>query len=191
VVQESGGLDPAFVWYDEVVKAFTGVTEIEPSCAMGYWGVAMSYWYPLWYPLNAAALKAGSDALDKALAAHPTDRERDYITAIATFYRDNDKIDHRTRAIAYEKAMEQVHLRYPDDREGGVFYFLALLATAPPTDKTHANQKKAKAILDKLSAELPNHPGVAHYLIHSNDFRSSDLLVLRMGRSRRTDQLWR
>ena len=157
-------------WYDEAVKAFTGVTEIEPDCAMGYWGVAMSHWYPLWYPPNAAALKAGSEAVEKAVAAKPkTDRERDYIAAIAIFYRDNDKIDHRTRAVAYEKAMEQVHLRYPDDREGGVFYSLALLATAPPTDKTYANQKKAKSILDKVNGELPNHPGVAHYLIHTND----------------------
>ena len=85
------------------------------------------------------------------------------------FYRDNDKIDHRTRAVAYEKAMEQVHQRYPDDREAGVFYSLALVATAPPTDKTYANQKKAKAILDKVNAELPNHPGVQHYLIHADD----------------------
>ncbi len=157
-------------WYDEAVKAFTAVAEADPDCAMGYWGVAMSHWYPLWYPPNAAALKAGSEAVEKAMAAkQKTDRESAYIAAIASFYRDNDKIDHRTRAVAYEKAMEQVHLRYPDDREGGVFYSLALLATAPPTDKTYANQKKAKAILDKVNSELPNHPGVAHYLIHSNN----------------------
>ncbi len=157
-------------WYDEAVKAFTAVTAIEPDCAMGYWGVAMSHWYPLWYPPNAAALKAGSEAVEKATAAkQKTDREGDYIAAIAMFYRDNDKVDHRTRAVAYEKAMEQVHLRYPDDREGGVFYSLALLATAPPTDKTYANQKKAKAILEKVNAEVPNHPGVQHYLIHAND----------------------
>src|SRR5205085_9048750 len=79
------------------------------------------------------------------------------------------KIDHRTRAVAYEIAMEQVHQRYTDDREAGVFYSLALVATAAPTDKTYANQKKAKAILENVRAELPNHPGVAHYLIHSND----------------------
>ncbi len=157
-------------WYDEAVKAFTAVTEVEPDCAMGYWGVAMSHWYPLWYPPNAASLKAGSAAVEEAMAAkHKTDRESDYIAAIAAFYRDNDRIDHRTRAVAYEKAMEQVHLRYPDDREGGVFYSLALLATAPPTDKTYANQKKAKSILDKVNGELPNHPGVQHYLIHAND----------------------
>jgi len=157
-------------WYDEAVKAFTAVTAIEPDCAMGYWGVAMSHWYPLWYPPNAAAVKAGSEAVEKAMAAkQKTERESDYIAAIAAFYRDNDKIDHRTRAVAYEKAMEQVHLRYPDDREAGVFYALALVATAPPTDKTYANQRKAAAILEKVRAELPNHPGVAHYLIHAND----------------------
>ena len=157
-------------WYEEAVKAFTTVTEVEPDCAMGYWGVAMSHWYPLWYPPNAASLKAGSEAVEKAMAAkQKTDRESDYIGAIAAFYRDNDKVDHRTRAVAYEKAMEQVHLRYPDDREGGVFYSLALLATAPATDKTYANQKKARAILEAVRAELPNHPGVAHYLIHAND----------------------
>src|SRR5207248_4742078 len=153
--------------YDEAVKAFTAVTEVEPGCAMGYWGVAMSYWYPLWYPPNAAALKAGSEAVEKAVAAkQKTDRENDYIAAIAIFYRDNDKIDHRTRAVAYEKAMEQVYQRYPDDREAGAFYSLALLATAPPTDKTYANQKKARAILEQVSAALPAHPGGAHDLMH-------------------------
>ncbi|MFL5268773.1 MAG: hypothetical protein ACJ8AH_19645 [Stellaceae bacterium] len=157
-------------WYDEAVKAFTAVTEADPDCAMGYWGAAMSHWYPLWYPPNPASLKAGSEAVAKAAAAkQKTGRESDYIAAIAAFYRDNDKVDHRTRAVAYEKAMEQVHQRYPDDREGGVFYSLALVATAPPTDKTYANQKKAAAILERVRAELPNHPGVAHYLIHSND----------------------
>ena len=157
-------------WYDEAVKAFAAVTEVAPDCAMGYWGVAMSHWYPLWYPPNAAALKAGSEAVEKAMTAkQKTDRESDYIAAITVFYRDNDKIDHRTRAVAYEKAMEQVHQRYPDDREAGAFYSLALLATAPPTDKTYANQKKARAILEQVRAALPDHPGVAHYLIHAND----------------------
>jgi tetratricopeptide (TPR) repeat protein len=157
-------------WYDEAVKAFTAVTEVAPDCAMGYWGVAMSQWYPLWYPPSVAALKAGSEAVEKAMAAkQKTDRESDYIAAIAVFYRDNDKIDHRTRAVAYEKAMGQVHQRYPDDREAGAFYSLALVATAPPTDKAYANQKKARAILEQVRAALPDHPGVAHYLIHAND----------------------
>jgi hypothetical protein len=157
-------------WYPEALKDFTAVTQAEPGCAMGYWGIAMSHWYPLWYPPSAAALQAGSDAVAKAMAAPTkTDREEDYIAAIAAFYRDNDKLDHRTRAVAYEKAMELVYLKYPEDREAAVFYALALNATALPTDKTYANKKKAAEILNKVWKEEPNHPGVVHYLIHSDD----------------------
>ena len=101
-------------WYPEALKDFTALTEAEPDCAIGYWGIAMSHWYPLWYPPSPAALKAGSEAVEKAMAAPTkTEREKDYIAAIAAFYRDNDKLDHRTRAVAYEKAMEQVYLKYP------------------------------------------------------------------------------
>ncbi len=157
-------------WYPEALKAFTAITEAEPSCAMGYWGMAMSHWYPLWFPPGPAALEAGSDAVEKAIAAGPkTEREKDYIAAIATFYRDSDKLDHQARATAYEKAMEQVYLRYPQDREAAVFYGLALNASALPTDKTYANKQKAALILNKVWAEQPNHPGVVHYLIHSDD----------------------
>src|SRR5205823_9277723 len=125
-----------------------------------YWGIAMSQWYPLWFPPSAASLKTGLEAVEKANAAGPkTERERDYIAAIASFYRDNDKLDHRTRAVAYEKAMEQLHQRYPEDREAGVFYALALNATALPTDKTYANKKKAAEILNKVFAADQNHPG--------------------------------
>ena len=157
-------------WYPEALKGFTTVTEAEPGCAMGYWGIAMSHWYPLWFPPSPAALKAGAEAVEKAVAAGPkTEREKDYIAAIAAFYRDSDKLDHQTRAVAYEKAMEQVYLRYPEDREAAVFYGLALNASALPTDKTYANQRKAAEILNKVWAEQPNHPGVVHYLIHSDD----------------------
>src|SRR3974390_867470 len=157
-------------WYPEALKGFTAVIEAEPGCAMGYWGIAMSHWYPLWYPPSPAALKAGAEAIEKAVAAGPkTEREKDYIAAIAAFYRDSDKLDHQTRAVAYEKAMEQVYLRYPEDREAAVFYGLALNASALPTDKTYANKRKAAEILNKVWAEQPNHPGVVHYLIHSDD----------------------
>jgi len=157
-------------WYPEALKGFTAVTEAEPGCAMGYWGIAMSHWYPLWFPPSPAALKAGAEAVEKAVAAGPkTEREKDYIVAIAAFYRDSDKLDHQTRAVAYEKAMEQVYLRYPEDREAAVFYGLALNASALPTDKTYANKRKAAEILNKVWAEQPNHPGVVHYLIHSDD----------------------
>jgi tetratricopeptide (TPR) repeat protein len=157
-------------WYEEAEKAFTSVTNTDATCVMGYWGVAMSNWHPMWFPPTGAELKAGSNAVAKASAlGSKTDRERDYIEAIAAFYRDSDKLDNRTRSIAYEKAMEQVYLRYPDDREGAIFYALALNATAPPTDKTFANQKRAAQILNKIFIEQPNHPGIAHYLIHSYD----------------------
>src|SRR6516164_6005841 len=157
-------------WYEEAVKAFTVVAETDPTCAMAFWGVAMSNWYPLWYPPSEAALKAGADAVAKAQSiGTKTDRERDYIDAIATFYRDSDKLDNRTRSVAYEKAMEQVYVKYPDDREAGVFYALALNATALPTDKTFANKSRAAEILNKVWKEQPNHPGVVHYLIHSDD----------------------
>jgi tetratricopeptide (TPR) repeat protein len=157
-------------WYPEALKDFTAVTEAEPGCAIGYWGIAMSHWYPLWYPPSPAALKAGSDAVAKAMAASTkTEREKDYIAAIAAFYRDSDKLDHRTRAVAYEKAMEQVYQRYPDDREAAVFYALALNATALPTDQTFANKRNAAQILNKIWKEEPNHPGIVHYLIHSDD----------------------
>jgi hypothetical protein len=157
-------------WYEESVKAFTAVTATDSTCAMGFWGVAMSLYYPLWYPPSEPTLKKGWTAVEKAKAAGAkTPRERDYIVAIEVFYKDADKLDHRTRALAYEKAMEQVYVRYPKDREAAVFYALALDATAAPTDKTYANQLKAASILEKVFAEQPNHPGVAHYLIHSYD----------------------
>src|SRR5439155_885677 len=116
---------------------------------------------------SEAMLPRGRTAVEKAGRLAATPREKDYIPALATFYRDSDKLDHRTRAVTYEKAMEQVSLRYPEDREAAVFYALALDATAPPTDKTYANQLKAAAILEKVFVEQPNHPGVAHYIIHS------------------------
>jgi len=103
-------------WYEEAVKAFSGVADADPGCPMAWWGVAMSHWYPLWYPPPPAALKAGAEAVAKAEAVGATtERERGYIAAIAAFYRDSDKLDHRTRALAYEQGMANLHERYPDD----------------------------------------------------------------------------
>jgi len=157
-------------WYEEAVKAFTTITTTDPGCAMGYWGIAMSVYYPLWQPPSSAMLQKGAAALEKTRGLTATPREKDYIAAIESYYRDSDKVDHRTRAVAYEKAMAQLFARYPDDREAAVFYALALNATAAPTDKTYANQLKAGAVLEKVYAEQPDHPGVAHYIIHSYDY---------------------
>jgi tetratricopeptide (TPR) repeat protein len=157
-------------WYEEAVKAFTAITTSDPGCAMGYWGIAMSVYYPLWQPPSPAMLQKGAAAIEQTRGLAATPREKAYIAAIETYYRDSDKLDHRSRAVAYEKAMAQLFARYPDDREAAVFYALALNGTAAPTDKTYANQLKAGAILEKVFAEQPDHPGVAHYIIHSYDY---------------------
>lgn len=157
-------------WYEEAAKAFTAAGQADPHCAMAWWGVAMTYWHPLWAAPDADDLRQGQAAVDRARAiGAKTDRERAYIDAISAFYQNHDKVDHRTRALAYEKAMKQMTARYPEDREAAVFYALSLLATALPSDKTYANQREAGAILEKIYAEQPNHPGVAHYIIHSYD----------------------
>ena len=157
---------------DAAVGAFTDVAAADPACGMAQWGVAMAWLgNPLAGAPSARGLKEGGAAVEKAKAAGAgSDREREYIAAIETFYKDADRVDHRTRALAYERAMEQIAARYPTDREAAVFYALALNITLDPNDKTYANQLKAAAILEKVFAEQPNHPGVAHYLIHSYDF---------------------
>ncbi len=157
---------------DAAVAAFTDVAAADPGCGMAQWGVAMAWLgNPLAGPPSARSLKEGWAAVEKAKAAGAkTPRERDYIAAIEILYKDADKVDHRTRALAYAKAMEQISARYPADREAAIFYALALNITLDPNDKTYANQLKAAAILEKVFAEQPSHPGVAHYLIHSYDF---------------------
>lgn len=171
-------------WYEESAKGFVEVTRTDPKCGMGYWGIAMSFYHPVWQPPVAAELQTGSAAAAQAnVVGAKTQRERDYIAAITAFYKDADKFDHRTRALAYEKAMEQLHLRYPRDHEAAVFYALALLGTALPTDKGYANQKKAGAILNDVLLAEPDHPGVAHYLIHSFDYPALAPMALAAARS--------
>ena len=171
-------------WYDQAEKAFTEVTKTDPKCGMGYWGVAMSFYHPVWSPPTGAELRNGSAAVQRAnVLSARTQRERDYIAAIDAFFKDTDKLDHRTRAVAYEKAMEQLYLRYPTDHEAAIFYALGLLGTALPTDKTYANQKKAGDILYKVLMSEPDHPGVAHYLIHSFDYPPLAPLALPAARS--------
>jgi len=159
-------------WVEESEKQFTAVTETDPSCVMGHWGIAMSLLQnPLSEPGRVRAWKKGWAAIENAKSVGiRTERERDYIAAIELMYREPETHDPRTRALAYEKAMEQLYLRYPEDREAAIFYALALNITALPTDKTYANQLKAGAILEKLFAEQPDHPGIAHYIIHSYDY---------------------
>jgi tetratricopeptide (TPR) repeat protein len=160
-------------WYENASDGFAAVAERDPGCGMAYWGMAMTYYHPIWEAPGPADLRAGAAAVQRAQSVGAkTQRERDYIAAIETFFKDSDKVDHGTRALAYEKAVEQLQTRYPDDREAAVFHALALLATAPPNDKTYVNQRKAGAILEPVFVEQPEHPGVAHYIIHAYDYPS-------------------
>jgi len=156
-------------WYEEAEKTFLEVEKQDPRCAMAHWGVAMSLWHQLWDEPNAATIQRASADLKKANKPKAkTQRERDYIAAITIFY-SSSKLDHDARAKAYSDAMKKVYERYPDDHEAAAFYALSLIASEPDGDATFANRKQAGAILEKLFNEEPNHPGIAHYLIHTYD----------------------
>src|SRR6201997_936891 len=159
-------------FYPNSVQAFTEAAAVDPQCAIAYWGIAISHRpNPLILPLTAAALKNGLEAVEKGKTiGAKTERERDWLAAIEPYYKDYDKVDQTERGLAYEKAMEALMQKYPDDSEAAIFYALALNETALPSDKTYAKQLKAGAILEKIEAELPDHPGVLHYLIHTYDY---------------------
>jgi tetratricopeptide (TPR) repeat protein len=155
-------------WYEEAEKQFVQVEKDDPSCAIARWGVAMSHWHQLWNRPDQTAMAQGDSELKKAKSLHSTARERDYINALDVFYSHADR-PFPKRALAYSKAMEKVSKRNPDDHEAAAFYGLSLLAAEPDHDKTNAYRLKAAAVLEKLFAEEPDHPGVAHYLIHTYD----------------------
>jgi hypothetical protein len=159
-------------FFPETVKAFTAIAAAAPACAMAYWGVAMSQRpNPLVPPFSKELLHAGWQAIEKARAAKaPTQRERDWIEAVALFYQDYETIDQKTRTARYERAMGTLHERYPDDTEIAVFYALALNEAVDLTDKTYYRQLKAAAILEPLAQASPDHPGIAHLIIHSYDY---------------------
>ena len=158
-------------WYVPAEKAFRQAAVLDPECGMAWWGAAMANLHPIWAPPTPAELQTGREAAEKAKAVGAkTDRERAYIAAIGTFHADAGKLDHLTRMNAYEKAMAALEREYPKDREAAIFHALALLGIASPNDKTYAKQKEAAAILNRVLPEEPEHPGVAHYLIHSFDY---------------------
>src|SRR5207245_10400581 len=145
-------------WYLEAAKAVTQIAQADPDCAMAYWGLAMTSWTQIWSPAPPAALKRGAEAVEKAKGVRRTlpPREGDFVAAAEAFFKDADKADHRTRALAYGRAMEQMAQRYPDDREVMAFYALSLQATADPRDKTYANQKRSAQIAEKIFAAEPD-----------------------------------
>jgi tetratricopeptide (TPR) repeat protein len=165
--------------YAEADLAFAEITASDPDCAMAWWGAAMSLYHPLWAPPTPAELQKGREAIGRAISASAkTQRERDYIAALEIFYKDADKLSHWERARAYAVSMEGVHRRYPQDQEAAIFYALALNGTAPADEKNLANRKKAVQILYRVWPREPDHPGIAHYLIHSYDYPSLARLAL-------------
>src|SRR6476659_2226179 len=159
-------------FFPETVKAFTIIAEKEPSCAMAYWGIAISQRpNPLVGPFPGDVLKRGWEAIEKARAAsQKTEREIAWIEALAAYYEHYATVPQKKRTASYEAAMAQLWARYPDDAEAAIFYALALNEATDPADKTYAKQLKAADILEKLEPKYPNHPGIPHYIIHSYDY---------------------
>src|SRR6266481_4465890 len=157
--------------YEESEEAFRDAAARDPRCAMAHWGLAMTEYHQLWEPYaGPAELQRGAAEIQKARELKPgTPREKDYIEALGIFYDGREQRGHAARANAYREAMRGVHERNPKDQEAAIFYALALVATAAPGDKTYDNQRKAAAILEPVFTAQPNHPGVAHYLIHAYD----------------------
>ena len=149
---------------------FADVLSKDPKCSMAEWGIAMSHYRELWDPPTKDDLRIGLEAAQEGLSMGPkTQRERDYLSAIQGFYQNAGSESHRIRAKRYETAMESLHNRYPQDTEAAIFYALSLIANAPLNDKTYANQKKATQILEPILLQQPEHPGLAHYIIHADD----------------------
>jgi hypothetical protein len=172
--------------YEEARLAFAEAAKADPSCGMAHWGVARTWYHPIWAPPSPDELKNGTEAIHHALAAGAkTERERDYINALAVFYKDWQTVDHATRAKAYEQALASVCERHPADDEAAIFHALQLVAIGylDPTDKTYAWQKKGAEILNQLLPRHQNHPGVAHYIIHSVDYPSIAELGLNAARA--------
>jgi hypothetical protein len=154
-------------WFRPAIASFHKVLELDPGCGMAF----MSMGNPFAWPANPKPMQAAAAAMaDAEHAGARTQRERDYIAALGIFFKDWDTTDHRVRAVALQKAMEALAARYPQDDEAQILCALVLDATALPTDKTYANQLKAASILEPLFKKYPNHPGVAHYLIHTYDY---------------------
>jgi hypothetical protein len=172
--------------YEAARLAFQEAANADPSCGMAYWGLARTWYHPIWAPPSPEELKQGAAAIQRALAVGAkTQRERDYIRALAVFYQDWETGDHRSRAMAYERTLAAVAERHPQDDEAAIFHALQLLALGylDSADKTYAWQKKSLAILNRLLPRHPDHPGIAHYLIHSVDYPELAHLGLQAARA--------
>jgi tetratricopeptide (TPR) repeat protein len=175
-------------WYERAETTFQQVAKDDSRCAMAHWGIAMSLWHQLWNRPDAATIKRGGSEAKIADAFHlNNDRERDYIAAVNAFYSGGEKRKYESRANSYSKAMQKVHDRNPEDHEAAAFFALSLLASEPSRDPGNVSRKKAAAILEKVFAVEPDHPGVIHYLIHTYD--TAEMANLGLTAARRYAQI--
>lgn len=158
-------------WFAEARAIFEGVLEADPDCAIAYWGIGLTHWgNPFAGQRSPQVIAAGKAAIDKGLATgSPTPREKGYIDAVAGLFSSADVTTQRARVVAYEAAMEKLAGEYKNDVEARIFWALAISQTALPTDKTFAQNLRAAEVLEPLYSKMPNHPGIAHYIIHTYD----------------------
>jgi tetratricopeptide (TPR) repeat protein len=160
--------------FGESIRGFQSVIAADSTCAMAWWGVALSRWSNPMAPGNRAVgpLQLGRQAAEAGLrvSAGATERERGYLRAVSKLYEDFENRNQATRIAAYESAMKELAAQNPTDTEAAIFHAIALVGTASPTDKTYAKQLEAGRLLEALWAKAPNHPGLAHYIIHSYDY---------------------
>jgi tetratricopeptide (TPR) repeat protein len=172
-------------FYEEARRRFLEIAERDPQCAMAWWGVAMTWYHPLWAPPTPDEMKKGAEAVEKAKKiGGRTDYEKGFIAAIDAFFNTDegpapaDTVAESchgpralsARAVCFRQGIERLRKGYPDNLEVKTFYALALLGTAPPMDKLYQNQLAAAALLESLAEKNPDHPGIAHYLIHAYDY---------------------
>jgi tetratricopeptide (TPR) repeat protein len=158
--------------FGPAIDAFNKVLALDPDCAIAYWGIALSQWSNPFGGIKAGPLlERGLAAAQKGLGTgNPTPREKAYLNAVHQLYANASTVSHRDRTLAYAKAMEAVQRDYRDDVEARIFYALALDQSALPSDKTYALQLQAAEILEPLWKKYPDHPGLAHYIIHTFDY---------------------
>ena len=161
-------------WFAAAIETFDEVLQHDPKCAMAEWGKAMSHWgNPLGNNRDKALLKPGAEAVERARKLPKGGaREWDYIDAVGLLYEDYETTDDHPRSVAFEKAMEKLVEKHPDDSEAAIFYAMALNGSADLTDKTYEQPLRAAKILEAAFEAQPNHPGIAHYIIHSYDVPS-------------------
>jgi len=161
--------------FSRAMQGFDAALNNDSTCGIAYWGIALSQWSnPFAAGIkDTSQLQGGQKSLElgKTTSAK-TERERAYIAAVGMLYDDFDKTPQRARLLAYRDAMSALAAKYPTDNEAQIFYALAIAASEDPADKTYAGRLEAGAILEKLFKEEPNHPGLAHYIIHTYDVPS-------------------